>query len=219
MSCGCTSCFNKSCPEPVDVTIGQTFLSLADGDAVVDLEEHKAFAGTSLTLNYAPLPGYAVRVLVNGLLQSAGVHYTVDGVDGDHRVQQRALGRCRSCTRTLNRRRSAMGSQAQQAYSTAVRGHLRWAARLSNDVVELFSDVTLSPRQPRSRTSDLRGRWLLTPVACGAAATAPSGGLPAMGPFPGPRTQTCSPRGTAFGAGDGSTTFTLPDLRGEFVRA
>lgn len=83
MSCGCTSCFNKSCPEPVDVTIGQTFLSLADGDAVVDLEEHKAFAGTSLTLNYAPLPGYAVRVLVNGLLQSAGVHYTADGVDGE----------------------------------------------------------------------------------------------------------------------------------------
>lgn len=83
MACCCPSCFNTSCPEPVAVTILQTFLSLADGEAVVALEEHKGVTGLSVSLDYPPLAGYAVKVLVNGLLQSADVHYTMGGDNGE----------------------------------------------------------------------------------------------------------------------------------------
>lgn len=57
-------------------------------------------------------------------------------------------------------------------------------------------------------------------VAAFAMSTAPAGWLKANGAAVSRTTYAAlfAAIGTAFGAGDGSTTFNLPDLRGEFVR-
>lgn len=74
----CTTCYNRSCPESVAVTLNQTLLSLGDDDAIVDIY-CETVTGTTLTLPAEPLSGYALSVYVNGLLQQVGKHYTVDG--------------------------------------------------------------------------------------------------------------------------------------------
>jgi hypothetical protein len=75
--------YNRSCPEPVSVTLNQTFLTLDGVDSVVfvDNQTHTCDAVGSpvLTLAHVPLAGYALSVYVNGLLQEVGTHYTVDG--------------------------------------------------------------------------------------------------------------------------------------------
>ena len=72
----CTSCYNRSCPEPVSVAITQTFLTLNDDTAVVDV--YKAtVTGASVTLPYSPLSAFVVKVWINGLLQDGTQHYTV----------------------------------------------------------------------------------------------------------------------------------------------
>jgi len=61
---------------------------------------------------------------------------------------------------------------------------------------------------------------LVGQVAFFAMSTAPSGWIKANGAAVSRTTYSAlfAAIGTTFGAGDGSTTFTLPDLRGEFVR-
>jgi microcystin-dependent protein len=67
------------------------------------------------------------------------------------------------------------------------------------------------------------GSNLLAPgtVAYFSMNTAPSGWLKANGDLASRTTYAAlfAAIGTTYGAGDGSTTFALPDLRGEFVRA
>lgn len=82
----CPQYYNRCCPEPVSVVVNQTSLHLAYGEAAVGLENHThtcAVLGEgvlpALTLNYTPLPGYALTVYVNGLLQELVKHYTIEG--------------------------------------------------------------------------------------------------------------------------------------------
>jgi len=78
-----TTCnFNSCCPKAVtEVTVtttnNYTTLNLFDGEGAVHLYEQKNFSGTEFWLPEVPLQGYAVKVFVNGLLQSYGVHYLV----------------------------------------------------------------------------------------------------------------------------------------------
>jgi len=76
----CTSCFNRSCPAPVNVEVHQTFLQLDGLSAVIDVYE-ETVVGTQVALPFAPLAGYPVKVLVNGLLQQAPDHYSISGSD------------------------------------------------------------------------------------------------------------------------------------------
>lgn len=100
-------------------------------------------------------------------------------------------------------------------------------AGLSSDVAGLSSDVGAlsSTAATQQDLLDLAGALaaLLTPVGaveCFARAAAPGGWLACDGAAVSRTTYAdlFAAIGTAFGAGDGSTTFTLPDLRGEFVR-
>ncbi len=74
----CTSCYNHSCPEPVNVEVYQTFLTLGEDAAVVDVYS-ETVTGNTFDLPYAPLAGYAVKVSVNGLLQQNITHYSLSG--------------------------------------------------------------------------------------------------------------------------------------------
>lgn len=124
-----------------------------------------------------------------------------------------------------------MFSQAQLAQfrrlSADISGVDGSVSGLSNDVAELFSDVDAlsSTAATQQDLLDLAGALaaLLTPVGvveCFARAAAPGGWLACDGAAVSRTTYAdlFAAIGTAFGAGDGSTTFTLPDLRGEFVR-
>ena len=124
-----------------------------------------------------------------------------------------------------------MFSQAQLAQfrrlSADISGVGGSVSGLSNDVAELFSDVGAlsSTAATQQDLLDLAGALaaLLTPVGvveCFARAAAPGGWLACDGAAVSRTTYAdlFAAIGTAFGAGDGSTTFNLPDLRGEFVR-
>lgn len=124
-----------------------------------------------------------------------------------------------------------MFSQAQLAQfrrlSADISGVDGSVSGLSNDVAELFSDVDAlsSTAATQQDLLDLAGALaaLLTPVGvveCFARAAAPGGWLACNGAAVSRTTYAdlFAAIGTTFGAGDGSTTFTLPDLRGEFVR-
>lgn len=69
-------------------------------------------------------------------------------------------------------------------------------------------------------TGDLTGQAQVGDVKYTARNTAPAGWLVANGSAISRTTYAAlfAAIGTAFGAGDGSTTFNLPDLRGEFIR-
>ena len=81
----CTNFYNRSCPEPVNVVLNQTFLVL-DGEKAAILVEPHTFTCTligsefypKLKLDFMPLPGYALTVHINGLLQETPKHYTVE---------------------------------------------------------------------------------------------------------------------------------------------
>ena len=78
----CTTCYNRSCPEPVSVSISQTSLSLDDKSIVISLYTER-ITGSLLTLPYAALPPtlYPVKVFVNGILQQRGPHYELNADD------------------------------------------------------------------------------------------------------------------------------------------
>jgi hypothetical protein len=75
--------FNSCCPKAVsnitvNAPVNNTTLDLFGGSGGIHLFESKAFTGTDLELPQEPLPGYAMTIYVNGLLQSHGTHYTID---------------------------------------------------------------------------------------------------------------------------------------------
>lgn len=89
-----------------------------------------------------------------------------------------------------------------------------------------FTGSSITEAQFKTAIADLRD-YIATmeTVAPGVVAfypktTAPTGWLKANGAAVSRTTYAAlfSAIGTAFGAGDGSTTFNLPDLRGEFIR-
>ena len=82
----CTSCFNRSCPAPVNVEIHQTFLQLDGVSAVVDVHA-ETVVGTQVALPFAPLAGYPVKVLVNGLLQQARIAASQGIIQGTRQAQ------------------------------------------------------------------------------------------------------------------------------------
>lgn len=68
--------YNRSCPEPVPVSLTQNFLSLSGEQATIAVYSKK-LTGTELQLPHTPLVGVEIKVFVNGLLQEPGAHYDV----------------------------------------------------------------------------------------------------------------------------------------------
>ena len=73
---------------------------------------------------------------------------------------------------------------------------------------------------PQVDSPQINGGNIVGQVAFFAMATAPAGFLACSGQAVSRTTYAAlfSALGTLYGAGDGSTTFNLPDLRGEFIR-
>jgi microcystin-dependent protein len=81
-------------------------------------------------------------------------------------------------------------------------------------------NATTSVTTPTVDTAEINAGNMVGEVCFFAMSTAPSGFLKANGAAVSRTTYAAlfTAIGTTFGAGDGSTTFLLPDLRGEFVR-
>ncbi|MGX2947339.1 phage tail protein [Frederiksenia canicola] len=95
--------------------------------------------------------------------------------------------------------------------------HSRYSATLP--VIDSY-DESLVPKTSRQAIKDSINDEMVGQVAFFASSTPPSGWLKANGAAVSRTTYAVlfARIGTRFGAGDGSTTFNLPDLRGEFVR-
>lgn len=79
----CIQCYNRSCPQPVDVTLTQNLLILGEESAVVETYTEYAVTAptTTVTLPYAAVLGFAPSVYINGLLQTDGVNYILSSAD------------------------------------------------------------------------------------------------------------------------------------------
>ncbi len=91
---------------------------------------------------------------------------------------------------------------------------------LDHTTRDLFTGGASRGVSTKSRIWEQRNCEMISQVAYFARSTAPDGWLKANGALISRTTYASlfSVIGTTYGAGDGSTTFALPDLRGEFVR-
>lgn len=79
-SCCSAQCCETSCPEAVsDITINQTVLNLADGEAQVVNEPFTGETGLTITLGNTPVTGFIPVVTRNGVMQKATRDYSISG--------------------------------------------------------------------------------------------------------------------------------------------
>ncbi len=107
-------------------------------------------------------------------------------------------------------------------FAAAIGGYPSGAEVLGNDGVTIYRSVVENNQNDPNST---HAGWLVLSndagqVAAFAMQTAPNGYLPADGAAVSRATYAnlFAKIGVTFGAGDGITTFNLPDVRGEFVR-
>jgi len=109
--------------------------------------------------------------------------------------------------------RAQEGTPAQ-AFSAGDRVELRLTKAVIDDINTQLSDMQTD------LNNTINNLGLVGSVSAFALSTAPAGWLKANGAAVSRTTYAdlFAAIGTTFGAGDGSTTFNLPDLRGEFLR-
>lgn len=109
--------------------------------------------------------------------------------------------------------RAQEGTQAQ-AFSAGDRVELRLTAAVIADINQTFSTFQTQVN------NTINNLGLTGSISAFARSSAPTGWLKCNGAAVSRTTYAAlfAAIGTTFGAGDGSTTFNLPDLRGEFVR-
>jgi len=108
----------------------------------------------------------------------------------------------------------AQEGTAAQAFSAGDRVELRLTKAVIDDINTQLSDMQTD------LNTTINNLGLVGSVTAFARSTAPAGWLKANGAAVSRTTYAAlfAAIGTTFGVGDGSTTFNLPDLRGEFLR-
>lgn len=136
----------------------------------------------------------------------------IGGANGLSNLQAKQLA-----NRT-NYLKAAIGEIIGATFEAAKAIKLKTARKINGVDFDGTSDITITAEPITHSHSDI------TPagsVIFLARSTAPTGYLKANGAAVSRATYAAlySAIGTSFGSGDGSTTFNLPDLRGEFLRA
>ena len=108
----------------------------------------------------------------------------------------------------------AQEGTAAQAFSSGDRVELRLTKAVIDDINTQLSDMQTD------LNNTINNLGLVGSVSAFARSTAPAGWLKANGAAVSRTTYAAlfAAIGTTFGVGDGSTTFNLPDMRGEFLR-
>ena len=164
----CCATANPCSPYPVDVTINNTELTLAESGASWR-QEVVTFTALQATLTYTPISRYSVLLFINGVLQHNPADYTIVG---------KVITLIASPPPTYKAIVSYLSTDSTSTIGAETGMIIGWASDL-----------------------DLPAGWL----ECDGTAIS--------------RTtydELFAAIGTDYGAGDGSTTFNLPTLDGEF---
>lgn len=183
-------------------------------DVIVDVKtERQTLAASQTIVNLASIVASGIAVYVEGVRLIETIDYTVTGPAQITLATSYPAGSVIHCYQN-----EALDSIAGASYTA--RGLVEFATN-AEVAAETESLLAISVTTLAKRLADV-GAMLSPPGQIGAFArsTAPTGWLKCNGGAVSRTTYSAlfAAIGTTFGVGDGSTTFNVPDLRGEFLR-
>lgn len=214
----------QTTPAPDAGYIGLWVVTVANGQTTITAGNISQAPGAPVV----PSQGLVVGGLQGNACTTSAAGGSADALTGNYLPQVTALANGMSVFVRATQA-NATGAPTFQAGTTAAKAIVKGAgaALVPGDIAGAGHWVHLK----YDSTAD---KWVLLNPATGisqaqqageichfARSTAPTGFLKANGAAVSRTTYAAlfSAIGTTFGAGDGSTTFTLPDLRGEFLRS